>query len=142
MAQAAAGQPPRVPPVILRKISANGNLIAVSTSSNATSISPTGTQRLGGPSGYIQVRQNLTANTIDLTDEDDPKQRQGVQPPALVAFNQNKSKVALLLQQQQKAGSQLKITRPVTRPAAVQRNTQFGKCLWIFSLEKHCFPRF
>lgn len=48
-------------------------------------------------SGFIQVRQNLMANagssnTIDLTDEDDPKpvQRAQPNPPALVSLNVQK----------------------------------------------------
>lgn len=72
---------------------------------NKSIVNPGNTnQRVGGPSGFIQVRQNLMANTsntsntssntIDLTDEDDaPKTRNVVNnPPALVALNATRNR--------------------------------------------------
>lgn len=54
-------------------------------------------QRVGGPSGFIQVRQNLMApnnsNTIDLTDEDDPKPKVQNAPTLVALNNRNRSQI-------------------------------------------------
>lgn len=63
-------------------------------------------------SGYIQVRQNLmassNANTIDLTDEDDPKPQRIAQnsPPALVALRNRQQTVQTLPIQRQLLATQ------------------------------------
>lgn len=80
----------------------NGRLIAISKSPTATatiiktaSLNGNGTnivqqQQTGGPSGYLTVRQNLSSQTIDLTDEEEPKSTHKTyatnNPPALTSI--------------------------------------------------------
>ncbi|XP_031622615.1 activating transcription factor 7-interacting protein 1 [Contarinia nasturtii] len=104
-----ATQPPQQQMTTINKVSTNA-------------IAATAPQR-GGPSGYIQVRQNLMAansNTIDLTDEDDAKPQpkrvqQQVNPPALVALNIRNRPVV----QQQQAPRQLVTTQQTIRNASL-----------------------
>lgn len=133
----------RTSPLIVKKISNSNNRVVVVTQSIATTPTtittinkpPVNTstinQRVGGPSGFIQVRQNLMANTsntststIDLTDEDDvPKTRNVVNnPPALVALNaaRNRSTAVTAMVQTPQMG---------TRPQALTPQPQLRSAL-------------
>lgn len=93
----------KVPPITLRKMTSNGRLIAITKSptANATVVKavPAASngsnnivqqQHAGGPSGYLAVRQNLSSQTIDLTDEEEPKSTTKTyssnNPPALASI--------------------------------------------------------
>lgn len=92
----------KVPPITLRKMASNGRLVAVakSPSISMTYKAPPAVanggnnvaqqQHAGGPSGYIAVRQNLSSQTIDLTDEEEPKSTTKTYsnntPPALASI--------------------------------------------------------
>lgn len=125
----------RTSPLIVKKISNSNNRVVVVSQSIATTpttittinkptvSTSTTNQRVGGPSGFIQVRQNLMANTsntssntIDLTDEDDaPKTRNTVNnPPALVALNaaRNRSAAVTAIVQTQQAGTRPQVLAP------------------------------
>lgn len=125
----------RKSPLIVKKISNVNNRVVVVSQSiattpttintiNKTPVSTSTTnQRAGGPSGFIQVRQNLMAstgntssNTIDLTDEDDvPKTRNMVNnPPALVALYaaRNRSRTTATTAQPQQIGSRPQVLAP------------------------------
>ncbi|XP_055311497.1 activating transcription factor 7-interacting protein 1 isoform X2 [Sitodiplosis mosellana] len=129
----AQDQNQRAPQMIVKKINPNGRIVVVNQNVASTTqpiatinkVSPnvvttTANQR-GGPSGFIQVRQNLMANNsgcIDLTDEDDPKpqQRQQGNPPALVALNSRGRQQIVHTQPVQR---QLVATQQTIRNAAV-----------------------
>lgn len=96
----------KVPPITLRKMAGNGRLIAISKapSTNVTYKAPSGVpnggspvqqQHAGGPSGYIAVRQNLSSQTIDLTDEEETKSTTKAyvtnNPPALSSITNKPS---------------------------------------------------
>lgn len=90
----------KVPPITLRKMASNGRLIAITKSPaanpavmKASPVTSNGTvqqQHAGGPSGYLAVRQNLSSQTIDLTDEEEPKSAAKAysvtNPPALTSI--------------------------------------------------------
>lgn len=140
----------RTSPLMIKKISNSNNRVVVVTQSIATTPTTittinkppvntsTTNQRVGGPSGFIQVRQNLMAstsntstNTIDLTDEDDvPKTRNMVNnPPALVSLNaaRNRSAItATIVQTQQKgARPQALAPQPQVRSASATSVRKF-----------------
>lgn len=142
----------RSTPLIVKKIGNANNRVVVVTSSisttptitmanrspiNVTAINASNASRAGGPSGFIQVRQNLMAtnsSTIDLTDEDDaPKQRNlPVNPPALVALNvrnrpQTVVQTPAVAQRQQIAATHQTIRNPAVANAT-RKVSMIRKC--------------
>lgn len=142
---------PRTPsPVVVKKMNVQGRVVQVMSPGQAALASPVGVpiaarkispkvtpvganQRVGGPSGFIQVRQNLMAansSTIDLTDEDDvPKARgsQVVNPPALVALNAKSPQRMIQTrpaQPQHIQGVTRIIKKQLVRPAGAATSTQ------------------
>lgn len=100
--------PPRVPPMVLKKIGPNARLVPVPhINVPATIASASGTK-----SPLISVRQNLMSSTIDLTDEEEtakPRPQRnslGNQPPALVALQGQQMKGKTLITAQPKAVAQ------------------------------------
>lgn len=100
-------------------------------------------QRTGGPSGFIQVRQNLlanNANTIDLTDEDDPKPKILAQnnPPALVALNmRNRQNLVSQALQRGQLATTTTTTTPRATPAQARMQRQIRK-LWKKMTKLYC----
>lgn len=99
-------QKQKVPPITLRKLNGNGRLVTITSpqispqnakNQTADSVRSIVTAQLG----HITVRQNLMSNTIDLTDEEDPKPKTNSsnQPPALVALTNRMKKTQLQLKQ-------------------------------------------
>lgn len=152
----------RSSPLMIKKISNSNNRVVVVTQSVATTpttittinkplvnTTTTTNQRVGGPSGFIQVRQNLmaspsntTTSTIDLTDEDDvPKTRNMVNnPPALVSLNaaRNRSAITATIVQSQQIGARPQVLAPQPQVRSASSATSVRKFPVIGKLNKNC----
>lgn len=123
-------EPPRVPPMVLKKIGPNGRLVSVPHQNVPASIAAAAVAASKSP--LISVRQNLMSSTIDLTDEEETAKPRAVrnslgnQPPALVALQGQQMKGKTLITAQPKSSAQ--------QQAAANRNAPQKFCRFFFKL--------